>query len=231
MSSIPLALALAPPPEASLPAPAPNVLQHLPGAPGPPSYPDPRRRVPPHCPRPPLARGRDPVPTKAPTPPPQPTRAAALCPRPVPAPAPPPPPPRPPASPAPLPSGGGCGGCCPGGARGSGLRFGGGGGGEHVTPPSAPIGRAGGRAPRLLGNGKPAPSLAARPLHAHSAVPESASQRPPAPCRAAACANCAPGSAQGPHAGGGLMHLRADAYNHAWALSWYSILPASSAPY
>ncbi|XP_046953062.1 translation initiation factor IF-2-like [Lynx rufus] len=60
------------PPEASLPAPAPNVLQHLPGAPGPPSYPDPRRRVPPHCPRPPLARGRDPVPTKV--------RKAARCP-------------------------------------------------------------------------------------------------------------------------------------------------------
>lgn len=69
-----------------------------------------------------------------------------------------------------------------------------------------------GAGPRLLGNGKPAPSLAARPLHAHSVVPESAGQRPPAPCRAAACANCAPGSAQEPHAGGGRMHLRDDAY-------------------
>lgn len=101
--------------------------------------------------RPPARPGRPAA--QAPAPPPQPTRAAALGPRPVPAPAPPPPPPRQPASPASQSSGGGC---CPGGAHGSGLRSGGS-GGKHVTPPSAPIGRGGGRAPRLLGNGKPAP--------------------------------------------------------------------------
>lgn len=138
------------------------------------------------------------------------TRAAALRPRPLPAPAPPPPPPRPPASPAPQHSGGGCGGCCLGGARGSELGFGSDrcGGGEHVTPPSTPIGQSGGRAPRLPGNGKPAPSPSARPLHARSAAPESSGQRPPPPRRAAACVNCAPGSAQGAQARGRRLHLR-----------------------
>lgn len=87
------------------------------------------------------------------------TRAAALRPRPFPVPAPPPPPPRPPASSAPQLSGGGCGGCCPGGARGSEIDFGGSGGlggSEHVMTPSTPIGRSGGRA-RGWGTESPPP--------------------------------------------------------------------------
>lgn len=121
--------------------------------------------------RPPARPGRPAA--QAPAPPPQPTRAATLGPRPVPAPAPPPPPLQP-ASPASQPSGGGC---CPGGAHGSGLRSGGS-GGKHVTPPSAPIGRAGGRAPRLLGNGKPAPCTPRAPTT--RALPH---LRPPASAR------------------------------------------------
>ncbi|ELW48531.1 60S ribosomal protein L6 [Tupaia chinensis] len=46
------------------PAPAPNVLQHLPRARSPPSYPDLQAPGPPCCPRPPLVLGRDPVPRR-----------------------------------------------------------------------------------------------------------------------------------------------------------------------
>ncbi|XP_049629764.1 basic proline-rich protein-like [Suncus etruscus] len=68
--------------------------------------------------------------------------------------------------------------------------------GGHVTPPSALIGRGRGRGPPLLGNGK-----------------ERQSDRATGRERRAACANCAPGSAQGAHAEGGArsLHLRADA--------------------
>jgi hypothetical protein len=69
-----------------------------------------------------------------------------------------------------------------------------------------------GAGPAAAGERKARPSLSAGPFHARSAAPESAGQRPlPLRC-AAACANCAPWSAQGAHAGGGHMHLRTDAY-------------------
>lgn len=60
-----------------------------------------------------------------------------------------------------------------------------------------------GAGPRLLGNGKPAPSPSARPLHARSAAPESSGQRPPPPAPTAHL-----GTRKGAQARGRRLHLR-----------------------